>query len=90
MISRSLGPAFGASMGLLFYIAQALGVTFYTLGFAEVLKEKMKFNVLPITGTLDWNIFLIAIITMIVVLLLSLAGSALFAKLGTGILGTLS
>jgi hypothetical protein len=35
MISRSLGPEFGGAIGLLFYLAYALGASFYFIGFAE-------------------------------------------------------
>ncbi|MFA7231986.1 MAG: hypothetical protein WC071_12010, partial [Victivallaceae bacterium] len=37
LISRSLGPGFGSSIGLTLFIAQALSVPFYILGFAEAL-----------------------------------------------------
>src|SRR5690554_1654160 len=35
MISRSLGPEFGGSVGLVFYLANAVAVTFYMTAFAE-------------------------------------------------------
>ena len=35
MISRSLGPAAGAALGIPLYLAQAISVTFYTIGFTE-------------------------------------------------------
>lgn len=37
LISRALGPAFGGSIGLALYFAQALSVPFYILGFTEAL-----------------------------------------------------
>lgn len=37
LISRSLGPEFGASIGLALFLAQALSVPFYVLAFAEAL-----------------------------------------------------
>ncbi len=37
LISRSLGPGFGSSIGLSLFIAQALSVPFYVLGFSEAL-----------------------------------------------------
>ncbi|ETO30640.1 hypothetical protein RFI_06481 [Reticulomyxa filosa] len=37
MISRTLGPEFGGSVGILFYSAYCVGVAFYSLGFAEEL-----------------------------------------------------
>jgi len=37
LISRTLGPAFGCSIGLAFYLAQTLSIPFYILGFAEAV-----------------------------------------------------
>ncbi|MBN1945277.1 MAG: amino acid permease [Bradymonadales bacterium] len=37
LISRSLGPEFGGAIGLTLYLAQALSVPFYVLGFTEAL-----------------------------------------------------
>jgi amino acid transporter len=37
LISRSLGPEFGGAIGLALFLAQALSVPFYILGFAEAL-----------------------------------------------------
>lgn len=37
LISRSLGPEFGASIGLALFLAQALSVPFYILGFVEAM-----------------------------------------------------
>jgi amino acid transporter len=37
LISRSLGPGFGSSIGVTLFIAQALSVPFYILGFSEAL-----------------------------------------------------
>eukprot|EP01135_Chromosphaera_perkinsii_P009675 Nk52_evm1s1837 gene=Nk52_evmTU1s1837 len=37
MISRSLGPEFGGAVGVLFYLANTLGVAMYVLGAIEIL-----------------------------------------------------
>ena len=37
LISRALGPAFGGSIGLALFCAQAISVPFYIMGFAEAL-----------------------------------------------------
>lgn len=37
LISRSLGPAYGGAIGIALYLAQALSVPFYILGFVEAL-----------------------------------------------------
>lgn len=39
MISRSLGPEFGGSIGLIFALANAVAIAMYTVGFAETLQE---------------------------------------------------
>ena len=39
MISRSLGPAAGAALGIPLYLAQAISVTFYIIGFTESLSQ---------------------------------------------------
>lgn len=38
MISRSLGPEFGGSIGFIFAVANAVAVAMYVVGFAETLK----------------------------------------------------
>ncbi len=37
LISRSLGPSFGSSIGLTYYLSQSLSVPFYIIGFFEAL-----------------------------------------------------
>lgn len=41
MISRSLGPEFGASIGLIFSLANAVACAMYTVGFCESLLDLM-------------------------------------------------
>ena len=42
MISRSLGPEFGASIGVIFAIANAVAVAMYVIGFCESLNDLLK------------------------------------------------
>lgn len=42
LISRTLGPAFGGAIGLVLFLAQAVSIGFYSIGFAEAA--------LPMTG----------------------------------------
>ena len=37
LISRSLGPGFGSSIGLTYYVSQSLAVPFYVIGFTEAV-----------------------------------------------------
>jgi len=39
LISRSLGVEFGGAIGLVFYLAQAISVAMYVMGFAEALRD---------------------------------------------------
>uniref|UniRef100_A0A7S2SQ15 Uncharacterized protein n=2 Tax=Mucochytrium quahogii TaxID=96639 RepID=A0A7S2SQ15_9STRA len=41
LISRSLGPEFGASIGILFYVATSVSVSLYLLGFAETVTNQV-------------------------------------------------
>jgi amino acid transporter len=42
MISRSLGPEFGASIGLIFAVANAVAAAMYVVGFAESMVDLLK------------------------------------------------
>ncbi len=42
MISRSLGPEFGGSIGLIFAFANAVGAAMYIVGFSETVRDLMK------------------------------------------------
>jgi amino acid transporter len=49
MISRALGPDFGGTIGITLFIAQAVGVSFYVIGFTEALVG----TVAPFMGFLE-------------------------------------
>jgi len=42
MISRSLGPEFGASIGVIFAVANAIAAAMYVVGFAESMVDLLK------------------------------------------------
>lgn len=52
MISRSLGPSVGSAVGIPLFLAQALSVTFYVVGFAEALHQLVPGIPIVVIGTL--------------------------------------
>lgn len=57
LISRSLGPEFGGSIGLALFLAQAISIPFYLLGFTEALTTtfpalQIYFNEICLTSTI--------------------------------------
>lgn len=82
LISRSLGPEFGGSIGLLFYLAQVLNTALNIVGLIAVLKLNFE-QTLP-HGY--WWTCLLQTVALVVVTALSLAGSGMFAKASNALL----
>ena len=59
LISRSLGPEFGGSIGLIFAFANAVAVAMYVVGFAETVVEML--NVRHSVGLLITDIELLLV-----------------------------
>uniref|UniRef100_A0A665VW74 Solute carrier family 12 member 3 n=1 Tax=Echeneis naucrates TaxID=173247 RepID=A0A665VW74_ECHNA len=78
LISRSLGPEFGGSIGLIFAFANAVAVAMYVVGFAETVVQLLTVNALMTDETNDIRI--IGTITVIVLLGISVAGMEWEAK----------
>ena len=66
MISRSLGPEFGASIGIIFALANAIAVALHTVGFCESLNDLLKQSGLMIVDNGLNDIRIIGSITLIV------------------------
>jgi len=86
LISRSLGPEFGGSIGLLFYLSQVLNTALNVVGLVDCLK--LNFPAAFPHGY--WREYLLETLALLVCTLLCLAGSAIFAKAGNGLLVVLS
>ncbi|XP_059395759.1 solute carrier family 12 member 2 isoform X2 [Carassius carassius] len=79
LISRSLGPEFGGSIGLIFAFANAVAVAMYVVGFAETVVELLiNSNALMLDEINDVRI--IGTITVILLLGISVAGMEWEAK----------
>ncbi|NXX29366.1 S12A3 protein, partial [Nicator chloris] len=79
LISRSLGPELGGSIGLIFAFANAVAVAMHTVGFAETVRDLLQeHNSIIVDPTNDIRI--IGVITVTVLLGISLAGMEWEAK----------
>ncbi|NWY24849.1 S12A3 protein, partial [Pheucticus melanocephalus] len=79
LISRSLGPELGGSIGLIFAFANAVAVAMHTVGFAETVRDLLQeHDSLIVDPTNDIRI--IGVITVTVLLGISLAGMEWEAK----------
>uniref|UniRef100_A0A7N9AY68 Solute carrier family 12 member 2 n=1 Tax=Mastacembelus armatus TaxID=205130 RepID=A0A7N9AY68_9TELE len=79
LISRSLGPEFGGSIGLIFAFANAVAVAMYVVGFAETVVELLA-GVDAIMTDQTNDIRIIGTITVILLLGISVAGMEWEAK----------
>ncbi|CAL1568193.1 unnamed protein product [Knipowitschia caucasica] len=79
LISRSLGPEFGGSIGLIFAFANAVAVAMYVVGFAETVVELLAGADVIMTDQMN-DIRIIGTITVILLLGISLAGMEWEAK----------
>ncbi|XP_069312782.1 solute carrier family 12 member 3 isoform X1 [Eulemur rufifrons] len=73
LISRSLGPELGGSIGLIFAFANAVGVAMHTVGFAETVRDLLQEHGTPIVDPVN-DIRIIGVVTVTVLLGISLAG----------------
>ncbi|KAM9366885.1 solute carrier family 12 member 1 [Symphorus nematophorus] len=79
LISRSLGPEFGGSIGLIFAFANAVAVAMYVVGFAETVVELLKEHSAIMVDELN-DIRIIGCITVVLLLAISVAGMEWEAK----------
>uniref|UniRef100_UPI003AAEA81B solute carrier family 12 member 1 n=1 Tax=Centroberyx gerrardi TaxID=166262 RepID=UPI003AAEA81B len=79
LISRSLGPEFGGSIGLIFAFANAVAVAMYVVGFAETVVDLLKDNAAIMVDELN-DIRIVGCITVVLLLAISVAGMEWEAK----------
>uniref|UniRef100_A0A3P9IFR8 Solute carrier family 12 member 3 n=1 Tax=Oryzias latipes TaxID=8090 RepID=A0A3P9IFR8_ORYLA len=79
LISRSLGPELGGSIGLIFAFANAVAVAMHTVGFAETVTDLMRDNGAVMVDRIN-DIRIIGIITVTCLLGISMAGMAWESK----------
>ncbi|NWY69284.1 S12A1 protein, partial [Erithacus rubecula] len=79
LISRSLGPEFGGSIGLIFAFANAVAVAMYVVGFAETVVELLKESDTLMVDEFN-DIRIIGTITVVCLLGISVAGMEWEAK----------
>ncbi|KAJ8003175.1 hypothetical protein DPEC_G00166660 [Dallia pectoralis] len=73
LISRSLGPELGGSIGLIFAFANAVAVAMHTVGFAETVQSLMQESGASMVDPMN-DIRIIGVITVTCLLAISLAG----------------
>ncbi|XP_066541876.1 solute carrier family 12 member 3 [Hoplias malabaricus] len=73
LISRSLGPELGGSIGLIFAFANAVAVAMHTVGFAETVQALMEESGTKMVDPIN-DIRIIGVITVTCLLAISLAG----------------
>lgn len=80
MISRSLGPEFGGSIGLIFSLANAVACAMYVVGFCESMNALLKsFDLYIIDGGVQ-DVRIIGTITIIILTLIVVVGMEWEAK----------
>ncbi|XP_043910677.1 solute carrier family 12 member 2-like [Protopterus annectens] len=88
LISRSLGPEFGGSIGLIFAFANAVAAAMYVVGFAETVSDLMAEHGVVMVDRIN-DIRIIGTITVVILLGISLAGMEWEAKAQLVLLGIL-
>ena len=73
MISRSLGPEFGGSIGVIFSVASAVATAMYVVGFAETVRDILRDNDSLIVDETN-DIRIIGVITIVILLGVTMVG----------------
>lgn len=80
MISRSLGPEFGGSIGLIFSLANAVACAMYVVGFCESMNSLLASYGLQIVDGGVQDVRIIGCITILLLLIIVVVGMEWEAK----------
>uniref|UniRef100_A0A1L8DEN0 Putative k+/cl-cotransporter kcc1 n=2 Tax=Nyssomyia neivai TaxID=330878 RepID=A0A1L8DEN0_9DIPT len=86
MISRSLGPEFGGSIGLIFSLANAVACAMYVVGFCESMQDLLRSFGLAIVDNGVHDVRIMGTITIIALLAIVVIGMEWEAKAQVGLL----
>ncbi|CAI5449324.1 unnamed protein product [Caenorhabditis angaria] len=86
LISRSLGPEFGGSIGIIFSIANAVGAAMYIVGFAETVRDILMGYDMPIFDGGINDVRIIGFITCIILMGIVFIGTEFESKMQMGLL----
>ncbi|CAG9537340.1 unnamed protein product [Cercopithifilaria johnstoni] len=90
LISRSLGPEFGGSIGLIFSVANAVGAAMYVVGFAETVRDLLKeYNYAVIDGGMN-DVRIIGLVSCCVLMAIVFIGTSFESKMQIGLLAILT
>ena len=73
LISRSLGPEFGGSIGVIFSVASAVATAMYVVGFAETVRDILRDNDSLIVDETN-DIRIIGVVTIVILLGITMVG----------------
>eukprot|EP00949_MAST-11_sp_MAST-11-sp1_P004576 g4576.t1 len=71
LISRSLGPEFGGAIGIMFFVANAVAVPMYLIGFAETIVNMAGGETIMVEG---WDLRIISFISLAFITIICFAG----------------
>ncbi|XP_014204971.1 bumetanide-sensitive sodium-(potassium)-chloride cotransporter isoform X2 [Copidosoma floridanum] len=74
IISRSLGPEFGASVGIVFAFANAVSASMNTIGFCDSLNTLLKDNDLKIIDNAQMDVRIVGTVAIIVMIMVCAVG----------------
>ncbi|VDK65108.1 unnamed protein product [Anisakis simplex] len=90
LISRSLGPEFGGSIGLIFSVANAVGAAMYVVGFSETVRDLLKDNGIVIVDGEMNDVRIIGMITCTLLMGIIFIGTQFESKMQIGLLAILA